>query len=764
MRRSLRNGFVAVVLIGFGSVLFFTGCSRDPNVRKQRYFANGKRYFEESKYREAAFQFSNALHIDSNFAEAHYQLALCALKLGSAQDAYAELSLAVQLEPDNLQAQLDLGNLLLAARDFPHAKERADLVLSTDPNNVSAHILKANTEDGLGNLGQALMEMNTAVQIDPRRSMSYLNRGVLETRKIPNSTAAEADFKKAIELESKAIQPRLELAAFYDRNKRYGEAEQVLQNAIQLAPKDTQARAALVRHYLVQQQKESAEKTAHETKMLLANDPEGSQFLAQYYLAVKDQKDATAEYQQLAQRFPKERQIQHAYLELLMQQGKNDAALKQVDAILKSFPKDGEALADEGLLLLADGRASEARDLLQSVVKADSQNVVAVFALGNSFKALGDVGQAEIQWREATKLQPSYLPAQRALADLAVSKRDFNTLGQIAKTLQEKLPTAPDGYQLQAEVDAAENNDAKSAEQQLQKAISFNPKNPTFYVQLGQLEMAQHHDAEAEKTFDQALQIDPQQTPALRGLTELDVKRKQPQKAVKRAQDMVAQFPQNGPAHMLLGELAVSQKNLQLAESEFLRAQQLMPNDTAVYSKLESVQIARHEGSEAEATCQAAVRNNPKDPTAYWLLATAQQNDNKNQEAEKNYRKVMDLRPDFGLAANNLAYLLLQDGENIDQAITYAEMARRQLPSAPAVADTLGWAYYQKGMTALAISTLLDAVKGMPNSATYHYHLGMAYSKSGDRQHAKAEIQKAMQLELVDSNRDEMRKSLAALG
>jgi tetratricopeptide (TPR) repeat protein len=124
----------------------------------------------------------------------------------------------------------------------------------------------------------------------------------------------------------------------------------------------------------------------------------------------------------------------------------------------------------------------------------------------------------------------------------------------------------------------------------------------------------------------------------------------------------------------------------------------------------------------------------------------------------------MGLRPDFGLAANNLAYLLLQDAENIDQAITYAEIARRQLPNAPAVADTLGWAYYQKGTTGLAITMLLDAVKGMPNSATYHYHLGLAYSKSGDRQRAKTELQRAMQLELVDSNKDKIRKSLAALG
>ena len=53
----------------------FTGCSRDPNVRKQKYLDSGEKYFAEGKYHEAAIQFSNAIQIDSRFAQAHYQLA-----------------------------------------------------------------------------------------------------------------------------------------------------------------------------------------------------------------------------------------------------------------------------------------------------------------------------------------------------------------------------------------------------------------------------------------------------------------------------------------------------------------------------------------------------------------------------------------------------------------------------------------------------------------------------------------------------------------
>ena len=761
-RKFAKNGVISVLL--FCSMgLLITGCSRDPNVRKQKYFESGKRYMAKGKYREAAIQFSNALRIDSKFADAHYQLALCDLKLGADQNAYPELVRTTMFDPDNLQAQLDLGTLLLAGRQYPRAADRADFVLSKDPNNVDAHILKANTSAELHQLDDALSQITAAIKLDPRRSASYLTLATLEALKAPDSEQPESDFKKAIELDPKSISARLVLAGFYDRKKRYSEAEQQVQDAIKLAPKDQQARVALVQHYLGQGQKDLAEKAAKEAKAAVSSDPAGAQFLARYYLSTNDTKAAVAEYQQLTQQFPRERGIQHAYIDLLMQQGQNDAALKQVDLVLKVFSKDNQALADKGILLMKQGKASEARDVLQSVIKADAQNVIALYELGNSFKALGDMGQAESKWREATRIQPAYIPAQRALAEIALSKRDFGSLAQIAKTVQEKQPNLVDGYQMQFEVDSA-NNDWKSAEGDLQRSIALNPRTSIFYVQLGQLRMSQHRNADAEKALDQALEIDPQQTLALSGLVQLYFGEKQPQKALKRAEDIVTQFPQNGKAHLILSQVAVSLNNLQLAEDELAKAAKLAPEDFEVYSRLGTVQVARGEIPQAEVTYEAVVKNNPKAAEAYWLLATLQDQQKNISEAEKNYRRAIELRPDFGEAANNLAYMMLQNGGNIDQVITYAEIARRQMPNTPAVADTLGWAYYQKGTTGLAVEMLQDAVKETPNSATYHYHLGMAYSKSGDRQRAKSELEKAMQLEVVQSKKDNIRKSLASLG
>ena len=37
------------------------GCSRDPNVAKQKYMQSGMQFFQANKYREAALQFQSAI-------------------------------------------------------------------------------------------------------------------------------------------------------------------------------------------------------------------------------------------------------------------------------------------------------------------------------------------------------------------------------------------------------------------------------------------------------------------------------------------------------------------------------------------------------------------------------------------------------------------------------------------------------------------------------------------------------------------------------
>src|SRR6266498_153394 len=121
-----------------------TGCSRDPNVRKQKYFESGQRYFAEGKYREAVIQFRNATQVDGRYAEAHYQLGQAYLKTQDWQHAYTELARTLELDPENYKVHVDIANLLIADGQVKEAQEHVDLLLQKQPKNPDTHTAAAN--------------------------------------------------------------------------------------------------------------------------------------------------------------------------------------------------------------------------------------------------------------------------------------------------------------------------------------------------------------------------------------------------------------------------------------------------------------------------------------------------------------------------------------------------------------------------------------------------------------------------------------------
>jgi Tfp pilus assembly protein PilF len=133
-------------------------------------------------------------------------------------------------------------------------------------------------------------------------------------------------------------------------------------------------------------------------------------------------------------------------------------------------------------------------------------------------------------------------------------------------------------------------------------------------------------------------------------------------------------------------------------------------------------------------------------------------------KAEAYYRKALQIQPQQPIAANNLAFRMLVNGENVDVALTLAQTARRAMPNSPDTADTLAWAYYYKGAYGLARDLLEDAIKTEPNSATMQYHLGMVYSKLGDKSNAAIHLKKAVSLAPDSTTAKDAKAALQRLG
>jgi Flp pilus assembly protein TadD len=131
--------------------------------------------------------------------------------------------------------------------------------------------------------------------------------------------------------------------------------------------------------------------------------------------------------------------------------------------------------------------------------------------------------------------------------------------------------------------------------------------------------------------------------------------------------------------------------------------------------------------------------------------------------AKATYQKILELQPDNPVASNNFAYVMLQEGGNVDLALAMAQTARRGMPDSPNTADTLGWAYYKKGAYASAIGLLQEAVDKSPNDPSFQYHLGLAYQQAGRTASAKEHLQKVLKIDPNFPNADEVKKTLSEL-
>jgi len=114
-------------------------------------------------------------------------------------------------------------------------------------------------------------------------------------------------------------------------------------------------------------------------------------------------------------------------------------------------------------------------------------------------------------------------------------------------------------------------------------------------------------------------------------------------------------------------------------------------------------------------------------------------------QAEPYYEQVLKIQPGNPVALNNLAYFKAEEGGDLDQALTMAQQARQKAPNSAQTADTLGFVYLKKNMTAEAIATFHEALQEDSSpSPNHHYHLAMALNQNGEIPAAVQELQTAL--------------------
>jgi tetratricopeptide (TPR) repeat protein len=92
-------------------------------------------------------------------------------------------------------------------------------------------------------------------------------------------------------------------------------------------------------------------------------------------------------------------------------------------------------------------------------------------------------------------------------------------------------------------------------------------------------------------------------------------------------------------------------------------------------------------------------------------------------------RRILELDPDNVKALSDLAELISDSPQQLDEALKLAQRAKEIAPENAYVADTLGLVFYRKGLYPVALQHFEYAASTQGATAIHKCHLALAYFK-----------------------------------
>jgi len=154
--------------MGFFKKLFGTNSS--PEVEETKHDADyeivrfdGIKAIKAGRFDHAERCFLYVLEHDDSDLEAHDYLSQTYIHLGKLDEAYAQLRILANAEPDNAQIWMRMANVGYMDEKYEQMLSDAQRALQLTPDDAVCHYLVAMAQNGLGNSEAAIDELSTAI-------------------------------------------------------------------------------------------------------------------------------------------------------------------------------------------------------------------------------------------------------------------------------------------------------------------------------------------------------------------------------------------------------------------------------------------------------------------------------------------------------------------------------------------------------------------------------------------------------------------------
>ncbi len=355
----------------------------------------------------------------------------------------------------------------------------------------------------------------------------------------------------------------------------------------------------------------------------------------------------------------------------------------------------------------------------------------------------GNLTNALSSYERAVTQDPEAIEVFRDIAQVSLRLGQNDAALRAAERVRDLAPKDPSSFIFIGNVHVAQGNLAKAA-QSYQKALDLEPHNLRALENLGNY-YAIVDPIKALDYYERYLALDIHDPEMLFQLGMVQHKVGQTNRAIATLKKSL-QYDSRQPApYLALAEIYEVQKSTADAIAAFESAAALQPGHPLIHSRLAQLYYVQKNLPDAYRHYQISQSANPKDPTnAYWLSRIAEDQENwplAAQHAKEAYNVSRD--PQF---LPLLAYYLTLNRQPAE-AITWLEKARAKTPQNPNVLLFLGLNYLELGKLEKAKEALVKGVDVSSGDAQIQFQLGVTYDRLNQFEKAVSSFETAIKLD-----------------
>lgn len=696
-----------LLLVGV-ALLLASGCSRD--AKRAKYLKQANAHFQAGDYDRAEIEYLNVLRLEQTNRVALRNLGLMSFEQGRIARAYALLSEAKKVSPEDLEVRGKLAQVLLAGGKPKEARDEAVLLLARQPTNETALLLLVDSSLSTNEVKDAQQRLTSLKSFSQQAPGYHVAWARLQLRN-RDLKAAETSVRQALALDAKSCLAHGAMGNLLVLKNDPTNALAEFKAAADLAPPRSVHHLRYVDFKVAMGELEAAKELIGQIAKQTPDYLPASMRVAQIALAERRFADCEGVLKSVLARDPAHLEAMLLLARLHVAQNQPDKAVAALERALKIFPKLPQihyqlAVAN----LMQNDQAGAAKNLNQALV-----------------------------------LQPDYPEVTLLLAELNVRRGDTTQAISALTKLVERRPdlTAAQLLLATAYRAAAKLEPALRIYQNLSRNFPTNPQ-PAFL--MGLVERQMNKPAEARRSFENALNSAPGFLAAAEQLVNLDLAEKRFSGALQRAQLQVDRTPTNPAPYVLLAGVQFAQTNQASAEATLLKALAFAPDYAPANALLARIYVTSNKQQEALKKLNEMVARNTNDLVSWLQIAELHSAASNYPAAKQTYEKTLAVNPRFVPALNNLAWISAVRLGDLKLAYELASKAHDLRPSDPSTSDTFGWVLYLMGDYPRALTLIEESAKALSGVPEVQYHLGMAHYMMGEEAPARVALQTALQL------------------